>query len=604
MQVNSWPGRLTMRTSKLFLQNAIRFTLILTAISLRVGSTLAQVSPSGVHRAALAAVAPVIDCTKLDQVDISSAVGARTHLTSSEIVTDGKPAAYCRVTGYVEPMVKFEVRLPLKTWTQRFVQTGCGGLCGNLNIRLGNDDSCYPAQHGELALSSTDMGHSGGMDGKFGESDYQLRIDFAYRGVHVTTLASKALIAAFYGQAPKYSYFSGCSDGGREALMEAQRYPDDFNGITAGAPAMNFVTQNTLYHGWNATKNTDSNGAPILTADKLPILHQAVLRACDALDGLKDGLISDPLNCHFDPTLIECKAGAADASCLTHAQVETARALYLGAHSANGDKLVLSGPLPGSELAWTGVYVPFSCETRIMSSTISTGTLKYLVYEKNPAASYSLTDLQYTAEAFAATTKLHSLYDATNPDLGPFAESGGKLILWHGLADPHISPLNTIAYYSAMQKQMGDKAVQQFARLYLFPGGYHCGGGEGPFAFDLMSAVIAWVENGTAPFSLVASHQTARVKGEVVGVPAGMPSKSSQNSSTPNINRTRPVYPYPLTSKYTGSGSPDDASNFEVGPAQPATSSQLQWLGSSFYSAHYEKWCKGAGASMSCTSHR
>ena len=571
---------------------------------------------AGPQIAPLAAVAPIRDCADLATTQLDTAVGAKTVITSAQAVADGKPAAYCRITGYVEPMVKFEVRLPLTTWTQRFVQTGCGGLCGNLNIRLSNDDGCYPAQHGELALASTDMGHAGGMDGEFGEKDYQLRIDFAYRGVHVTTLAAKALIEAFYGQAPKYSYFAGCSDGGREALMEAQRYPLDFSGITAGAPAMNFTTQNTFYHGWNALKNLGEDGKPILTADKLPILHRAILEACDAADGLKDGLISEPLSCHFDPAVTECKAGISGGDCLTHAQVETARAIYAGAHDDKGNKMVLSGPLPGSELAWAGVYIPNTAEDHTLSPQISAGTLKYLAYEKNPAADYALKDLQFTPAAFIATTQLHALYDATDPDLSPFAKAGGKLILWHGLADPHISPLNTIAYYTAMNTNMGEKATQQFARLYLFPGGYHCGGGEGPFNFDLMSAIMAWVETGSAPFDLVASHQVVGPRA-IGGVPpamqaggrspnaAGAPAgRAPVDSGTPaqKVDRTRPVYPYPLTAKYNGTGSIDDATSFSPGPTKPVPAAQLAWLGSTFYTAHYEVWCKGQGAAMTCTS--
>lgn len=586
-------------------------------------SSSAQVKSAGStpppQLAALEVVKPVTDCTKLVSADISSAVGAKTHITAATAIQDGQPSPYCRVLGYVEPAIKFEVRLPLTTWTQRYVQTGCGGLCGQLNIRLGNDEGCYPAQHGELALASTDMGHAGGMDGEFGEKDYQLRIDFAYRGVHVTALAAKALIAAYYGRGPKYSYFSGCSDGGREALMEAQRYPKDFNGITAGAPAMNFTTQNTFYHGWNALKNTGADGRPILTADKLPILHKAILQACDASDGAKDGLISDPLSCHFNVAVVECKSGQPPATCLTHAQVEVARAIYQGAHDDKGNKLVLSGPLPGSELAWAGVYVPFPGDDHIMSSMIATGTLKYLAYDKNPPSSYQLSDLQFTPASFTATTQLHNVYDSTDPDLSLFQQAGGKLILWHGLADPHISPLNTIAYYTAMKKVMGSDTVNRFARLYLFPGGYHCGGGEGPFTFDLMSTIMAWVEKGSAPFVLLASHEVSGPGGAIAGVPRGMPAgglpplpagaqppdgmhTNEADSSARKIDRVRPVFPYPLTAKYDGVSSLDDPGSFTVGPEKPVAPEQLQWLGSAFYTPHYEVWCQPQGTAMNCSA--
>jgi feruloyl esterase len=539
-------------------------------------------------------------------------------------MADGKPAPYCDVQGYVDPQVKFEARLPLSNWTQRYVQTGCGGLCGMLGIRLGNDDGCVPAQNGEVALASTDMGHSGGMDGRFGEKDYQLRIDFAYRGVHVTALAAKALIEKYYGQQARYSYFAGCSDGGREALMEAQRYPQEFNGITAGAPAMNFTTQNTFYHGWNARVNTAADGKPILTADKLPILHKAALAQCDAADGLQDGLISNPVTCHFDPVVTQCKPEQDAASCLTAAQVKAAREIYAGAHDSEGNKFVLSGPLPGSELAWEGVYVPRQGGDRTMSAMIATGTLKYLAYEDNPPASYTLGDLKFDRASFAETTRLHSLYDATNPDLSAFSSAGGKLILWHGLADPHISPLNTIAYYTAMEQLLGKPAVEWFARLYFFPGGYHCGGGEGPFNVDLLSPIMAWVENGSAPFALIASHvpSNGMPSGPPPGaIPAGgrppmgpppsaagtrppmgpPPDMDAPPSALANPDRTRPVFPYPLTPKYTGTGSPDDAKNFVQGSAEPVPASALNWMGSSFYSAHFQQWCTASGSYMTCT---
>lgn len=574
--------------------------------------------------AALQGISPAMECEKLVSVDISPAVGSPTHILTAKSVKDAKPAPYCDVVGYVELSIKFEVRLPLEKWTQRFVQTGCGGLCGHLDIHSDNDQGCMPATNGELVLASTDMGHEGSMDGSFGAKDYQLRIDFAYRGVHVATLAAKALIEKYYGHAPKYSYFSGCSDGGREALMEAERFPNDFNGITAGAPAMNFTTQNTFYHGWNVIANLGPDGKSLLTAEQLPILHKAVVAQCDELDGLKDGLIGNPLACHPDLSAIECKAEQDQTTCLTHAQAEVALALYAGAHDSEGNKLVLSGPLPGSELAWAGVLIPATPTSAPMSRMASTGPLQNLVYEKNPPANYRLEDLAFTKPNFEATTKLHSLYDATDPDLTRFASAGGKLILWHGLADPHISPLNTIAYYTYMQQLMGAEKVDSFARLYLFPGGYHCGGGEGPFDFNLLASMMAWVEKSQAPNELIASHSSGGRRGPIASVlpggprgPGGpdgermTPPPGAANDHGPigydskepaRIDRTRPVFPYPYMARYAGSGSIDDASNFVKGDPQPASAESLKWLGTSFYAPHYEQWCVGKGAAMTCTS--
>jgi len=486
-------------------------------------------------------------------------------------------------------------------WTQRFLQTGCGGLCGNLNINVGRTDGCAPATNGEIALASTDMGHSNGPgrgngDPVWAAENPQTEIDFAYRAEHLTALAAKALIRQYYGQAPRYSYFSGCSDGGREALMEAQRYPEDFNGIAAGAPAMNFITQNTFYHGWNAMKNTGADGQAILSADKLPVLHKAVVDACDQLDGLKDGLISNPPACKFDPAVTVCKPGQDEATCLTVAQANVAKEVYLGAHDAAGHKFVISGPQPGSELSWQGVYVPQGPGGAIFSAGIALGTIKYLAYSKPLASDFGLKGFAFTQANFDAIKPMHAIYDATDPDLSKFASSGGKLLLYHGWSDPHISPLNSVAYYEAMQKVMGEAKVSQFARMFLFPGGYHCNGGDGPFDFALLSYVMSWVEGGVAPNSVMASHAP---QGAGRGGRGG-----GRGGPAPAPDRTRPVFPYPMVAVYKGSGDINEAANFEGKPGPRVSAAQLSWSGSSFYSAGYEKWCEWTGNAMSCGSAR
>lgn len=539
---------------------------ILLLLLLTVAPCLAQTGLAN-----LKVVLPTIACADLAHAQIGNDV----HITEAVEVPAAKPAPYCKVSGYVEPEVRFEVRLPLKAWTQRFVQTGCGGLCGMLGIHLSNDSSCLPAQNGELVLASTDMGHNGGMDASWAAGHPWRVIDFAYRGVHVTTLATKAIIAAYYGQQPKYSYFAGCSDGGREALMEAQRFPEDFDGITAGAPAMNFITQNTYYHGWNAFMNKDANGQIILTAAQLPILHAAAVKACDALDGLEDGLISDPTACHFNPKTIECKPGQDTSQCLTPAQAAVAQKIYQGAHDAKGHQMVISGPQYGSELAWAGVYIPRGPNDRVMSPDISVGTFRYLSsWQARP--SLTLSDLHFDSPDFNKVTALHSLYDATDPDLSHFATLNHKLIIWHGWSDPHISPLNSIAYYEAMQNFMGKQRVQDFARLYLFPGGYHCGGGDGPFNMDLLTPIMQWVESGAAPNQIIASQ----------------------------AKRTRPVFPYPQQAKYTGYGDVNAAASFTATAAPELPARRLEWLGSSFYKPGYETWCIVKDNAATCSHDR
>ena len=401
--------------------------------------------------AALPTVAPAISCEALAGAEVSAAVGADTRLAAAAVT-----GSACEIEGEIAPHIRFVLKLPLSGWTQRYLQTGCGGLCGVLELRADHAAGCMPFDTGALALATTDMGHTGRHmgDGEFGR-DAQARIDFAYRGVHLTALAAQALIEKFYGRPARYRYFSGCSDGGREALMEAQRFPQDFDGIAAGAPAMNFQVQNSFYHAWQSRSNTGPDGQAILTADRLPLLHAAVLKACDGLDGKQDGILDDPRACHFDPADLLCQAGQPDSSCLSAAQVDTVRRLYAGASDAQGRRLVAGGPQYGSELSWRGVFVPDRADQPIPSTFMALGSLQNLIFEQRPANSYSLKDFSFDQATFDHIKPLHVLNDATDPDLGKFATQGGKLLLWHGWSDPHISPANTLAYFSAMRSVMG-----------------------------------------------------------------------------------------------------------------------------------------------------
>jgi feruloyl esterase len=355
-------------------------------------------------------------------------VGAKVTIEeATERLVEGQ--RYCAVRGTITPKIGFEVRLPASAWTQRYLQVGCGGLCGVLDIRVEHADECVPLKDHSTVLASTDMGHKGRNmgDGAFG-TDPQARIDFAYRGVHLTALTAKALVKQYYGQEPKRSYFSGCSDGGREALMEAERFPADFDGIAAGAPAMNFQVQNTFYHAWMYTVNHRADGSAILTAAQLPALHAAALVACDAVDGLKDGQITDPRACRFDPATALCKAGQAQDHCLSSEQVEVARKFYAGPSDASGHHFTVGGPQVGSELAWRGVFVPDDALGHVMSQDAALGTLRYLAFPTNPGESYSLADFHFDQATFKRLDALHPLYDATDTDLSAFVARGGKLL--------------------------------------------------------------------------------------------------------------------------------------------------------------------------------
>lgn len=528
--------------------------------------------------ATLAPVAPVRTCADLAATDLAAATGAPT--TISTTAADGQ----CVVTGTIAPAIRFEVRLPLAGWTRRLLQTGCGGLCGSLRINPEKAEGCAPVTDGTIVLASSDMGHQGNAMG-WGE-DPQKRIDFAHRGMHVTTLAAKLLIRAFYGQPQRYAYFSGCSDGGREALIEAQRYPDDFDGIAAGAPALNFTVQNSFHHAWLAHANTGPDGRAILIADDVVPLHKAVLAACDRLDGLIDGQITDPRRCHVDPAVIRCKGAYRPGKCLTARQVAAARAIYRGAHDAAGVALEV-GPLqPGSELEWVGVFVPRTRDGRIGSANMALDTVNHLLF--TPNRTYTIADFPFTTAFYAEQEAARALYSADNPDLSTFAGHGGKLILWHGWSDPHISPLNTIDYFTRVGRKLGDAQRNGFVRLFLMPGMGHCGGGDGPSEFPLLAALMAWVEQGTAPQMLVAHRAAPRHMGPPPGAKGpsadGPPPEMIAEMMRKDAElarlapRSRPVYAYPRIAAWDGKGPVDAAASFHA--ATPAPIEGLaQWVG-------------------------
>lgn len=533
---------------------------------------------------ALAIVKPVTSCASLGALDLTAIGGVGSRVTqASETTSDG--INVCSVTGMLAPQVKFQVLLPTETWTQRYLQVGCGGLCGSITLRSGASDGCKVFNDGGFVMAATDMGHSGGMadDGSWGLNTAQ-RVDFAYRAQHVTAQAAKALIRAFYGQVQRYTYFNGCSDGGREALMEAMRYPQDFDGVIAGAPAMLFQVQNTLFHAWQAVSNTGADGKIILTTDRLPILHKAVVAACDSLDGVTDGLIANPAACRFDVATITCKAGASDtANCLTPGEADVVRRFYDGPRDpATGAHLTAGQPLYGSELNWSGVYVADGTDGRMMSPMAALPVIRYLAFPQ-ARPEMTLRDFPFTEATLAQLRARHGLFDATNADLSAFQAAGGKLILWHGLADPHIPPANTVALHKAMVAQMGQRIVEDFERLYLLPGVSHCGNGEGASNLDLLTPIMAWVENGQGPDEVITRSAS---EGSNFGAPAfgGEERPVGAPKETPRAlpAMTRPIYPYPSVARYGGHGDVYDVANWSKGEAEE-TVTVRDWPGSDLF---------------------
>jgi feruloyl esterase len=358
--------------------------------------------------------------------------------------------------------------------------------------------------------------------------------DFGYRAVHETAVQSKQTITSFYGAAPKLSYFNGCSGGGRMAFQEAQRFPADFDAILAGAPGYNRVNQ-SVQMLMNA-KATLDNPASFIPPAKYAVLHRAALDACDAQDGLKDGLISEPLSCRVDPAVTQCKAGDGP-TCLTPPQVEAARKIYAGVRHPKTGETIFPGLEPGSELNWGG---PAGGPEPL---AVGTDLFKFVVFQ-DARWDFRKFDL---ARDYDAVHKVDGLdLSPTSPDIKAFVARGGKLLMYQGWGDQNVAPRSTVAYYDNVAKTLGQKQVDDSVRLFFAPGMAHCGGGEGPNVFDALTPLEQWREQGKVPASIVATHST-----------------------NGKVDRTRPLCPFPQVAKYKGSGSIDEAANFTC--AAPVT---------------------------------
>ncbi|MFK4048065.1 tannase/feruloyl esterase family alpha/beta hydrolase [Roseomonas mucosa] len=442
-------------------------------------------------------VAPRLACEALAGTDLSAELGVAARVDTAAVRREGHPAPVCHLAGTLRGSIGFEAWLPLERWTGRYLQVGCGGLCGRISgPNPPQAHGCLPVARGEFAIATTDMGHRDPSAASWG-GDPERRRDFADRAQHLTALAAKALIARFYGEAPRRSYFSGCSDGGREGLLAALRHPEDFDGIAAGAPALDFTIQNTVHHAWTVQRNRCEDGSAILTADRLPVLHRAVLAACGS-----DGVVADPLRCGFDPLRAVCAPGADPATCLTAEEARVAAALYDGPRDAAGRRLSAGGMLPGSEANWRGTIAPENAATPPRALLFSTGVLGHLAFPPGAAAPAPQA-LAFDEATLARLADSQAVFDATATDLGPFLKRGGRLLVWHGLADQDITPRSTLAWWHALRRDQGAAAVDGSARLFLIPGLAHCRGGQGGLTeVDTLTPLLRWVEEGVAPDSL------------------------------------------------------------------------------------------------------
>jgi feruloyl esterase len=444
---------------------------------------------------------------------------------------------FCRVAATLTPAkdseIKIEVWLPASadgsrggfgaagsSWNGKLQSVGNGAWAGTLS---------YPAMATALAAgyaaASTDTGHAGG-DASFMVGHPEKLIDFEERAVHEMTGAAKAIVEKYYGRGPERAYFNGCSTGGRQALTEAQRYPADYDAIVAGAPA-NFAKRQTFGQIW-LWQATHKDEASLLTPEKYQALHKAAVAACDALDGVKDGVLENPSQCTFDPSVTQCKS-ADGPDCLTPPQVEAARKIYAGASNARTHEPIYPGLQPGSELGW-------GQSVGAQPVGYAKDFFKYIVFRDDK---WEPSRLNFDSD-IALTDKTATGLNAVDADLTKFVSRGGKLLIYHGWSDPGIPPQNAVNYYQSVLAATPDKkAVSESVRAFMVPGMGHCGGGEGTSTFDMVAAVDRWVETRIAPSVIPASRV---VDGLVV--------------------RTRPLCAYPQTAVYKGTGSTDDAASF------------------------------------------
>ena len=505
-------------------------------------------------------------CTKLTAMKISNA-----KVTTAESVAagafNGPPApftgmdiswlykslpAFCRVVAEAMPTsdsdIKMEIWMPVSGWNGKLQGIGNGGFAGQID-----DMQIGMAVKAGYAATAADTGHTGG-ESAWAKGHPEKVADFGYRGIHEMTRAAKAVVQAFYAKAAKRSYFAGCSDGGREALMEAQRYPEDYDGILAGAPA-NYWTRLVTMAAAD-TQALTADPASFIPQEKIGVIASAVNAACDEKDGVKDGVLNDPRECKFDPATIECKAGQDEAKCLTAPQVTALKKIYDGLRDSKGT-LLFPGYLPGAEggpNGW-GLWITGRTPGTSLMAFFARGYFSDFVYEK---PDWTVRTFNVDAGLKMADEKTANSLNAVNPDLSAFQKRGGKLILYHGWDDPAIPALNTVNYYDSVVGKMGQKNADSFVRLYMVPGMQHCGGGPGASSFgevgfliyddpahSVQASLEQWVEKGAAPGTIIASKYEGFDRKHAV--------------------MTRPLCLYPEVAKYKGSGDTKDAANFVCG---------------------------------------
>jgi Tannase and feruloyl esterase len=542
------------RASSLFI---IRWIALITLMGLS-SSVLAAQEPRGEPQSQDAQ-----KCSALVALNLEDAPGGPALITSARLVEVpasgleqwvvipsgyGKAAAqiatrihqYCDVTGYVAPQNKFALRLPLPgDWNQNFFFAACGGFCGYSDARR-----CNLALARGYASVTGNGGHDSalGFDGIWAANAPELQEDFGWRSNHVVTLIAKAITTQYYGKPIKHSYMAGNSKGGQAVLLEAQRFPEDFDGLMPSAPVYDYTGRNTSAAAWFAQAVNDGRGGSVLNAAAAQAVHKSVLEHCGAQAGVEEGLVTDPTSCKWQPEMIACASGSSGHDCLDARQVAAVKRLMTPATNSKGEVVYAYPYIPGTETQWEGWnyfgrpnpgYPP-----RFANMELPGQYVKYFVDEKireNAGALNFNFDRDPTTLA-----RSRRIYDASSFDLRAFKARGGKILMWHGWADGAIVATSSIGYYEGVTQLMGGRRqTEDFFRLFLVPGVHHGGGGPGFTEFDSLTALENWVEKGQAPEKLIAGKLSNGI-----------------------VERTRPVFAYPILARYSGKGDPKQAESF------------------------------------------
>ena len=526
-------------------------------------SSLSAIAPAAPDTAATTSTQDEQSCAALTGFNLPALPGGPAIITSAQVrevppgglehvgqsgyrgIAARRPSSirrYCDVFGYVAPQNKFELKLPLPgEWNHRFYFNACGGFCGAVIGELCN----FGLERG-YASATGNGGHdsASGFDGIWAASAPELQNDFGWRSNHVITLIAKAIIARYYGMPIQYSYMTGNSKGGQAVLMEAQRFPEDFDGLMPSAPVYDYTGRNTIAAAWFAQAFSDGNGGSVLNEAAAQAVHKSVLEHCGSLAGVEEELVSDPTSCNWKPELIACGERAGGSECLTSRQVQAIKHLMSPATTSKGDVLYAYPYIPGTETQWSGWNYygkpggSSKAPPRLANMDLPAQHGRYLAGEPvRPDIDALSFDFDHDPQTLSRSRQI---YDATSFDLRAFKARGGKILMWHGWADGAIMATSSIGYFEGVRKFMGGRdKTQDFFRLFLVPGVHHGGGGPGLTEFDSFSALEVWVETGQPPDKLIAGRE--------------------QNGE---VERTRPIYPYPVIARYSGTGNPHAAGSF------------------------------------------